>query len=499
MYALLSGGLHQRGNDTVRLSSVVRSCSEANLAKDHHVPERLLGMIVRRWHAGCLKLLEVRVLMKNLSAIQLTRRKLNFVVHFILWLILVFRIVGSQWPILHEGSSFGIYQYIEGDTISTTIIDFPSHFNFVQKTWRSQTTVGTGSSIYSAQNHLKVTSEWAGMQVPIALPFGYSPTMLWVLLPLVPFTHATAFFLFNVVGLLAVYWMTHPGRSRWGIGILIFLSLLADSCFGLGQSAILTGAGLLFLAETTCADHYTNNWRNTLTTGFVLWALTAKPTIALIAVPVLISLRSWRTLALAVILTIATTLLLTPWLGEHWARDYISMAMSYDKVNAGPHFAWSLHPEMMSNLRGIRNVYLAMPDDLASHISSSVWFAGIVGLIIIGLRFFVSAARLWSFSILMFLLFCPHVTRTEVLQVSIILSLSVTAADELSWADFVLLTFIPLIVLLHHPNSLPAPGFISQALLLICLIFFSQKASTPQLLQLESDAPKDPLDIMVDG
>ena len=52
MYALPSGGLHQRGNDAVRLYPVVRSCPEAHLAKDHYMPKRLLRMIVRGRHAG---------------------------------------------------------------------------------------------------------------------------------------------------------------------------------------------------------------------------------------------------------------------------------------------------------------------------------------------------------------------------------------------------------------------------------------------------------------
>ena len=50
--ALPSGGLHQRGNDTMRLYSLVRSCPEAYLAEDHHVPERLFSMIIRCRYTG---------------------------------------------------------------------------------------------------------------------------------------------------------------------------------------------------------------------------------------------------------------------------------------------------------------------------------------------------------------------------------------------------------------------------------------------------------------
>ena len=52
MDVLPSGGLDERGNDTVGLYSAVRSRPEAHLAEDHHVSERLFGMIIRRRHTG---------------------------------------------------------------------------------------------------------------------------------------------------------------------------------------------------------------------------------------------------------------------------------------------------------------------------------------------------------------------------------------------------------------------------------------------------------------
>ena len=53
MDALPSGSLDERGDNTVGLYSAVRSCSEAHLAENHHVSERLFGMIVRE-HLGVM-------------------------------------------------------------------------------------------------------------------------------------------------------------------------------------------------------------------------------------------------------------------------------------------------------------------------------------------------------------------------------------------------------------------------------------------------------------
>ena len=52
MDTLPSGGLDERGDDTVGLYSAVRSCPEADFTEDHHVSERLFCMIVRRRHTG---------------------------------------------------------------------------------------------------------------------------------------------------------------------------------------------------------------------------------------------------------------------------------------------------------------------------------------------------------------------------------------------------------------------------------------------------------------
>ena len=49
--ALSSGGLHEAGKDAVGFQSAIRSGSEAYLAEDHQVSERLFRMIVGGWYA----------------------------------------------------------------------------------------------------------------------------------------------------------------------------------------------------------------------------------------------------------------------------------------------------------------------------------------------------------------------------------------------------------------------------------------------------------------
>src|SRR5262245_7073724 len=88
---------------------------------------------------------------------------------FLLLAIIVFW--GFGFPVLNT-KNFGIR--VDGN--QGYIHDFGSMANFAKAFWRGQAT-------YSTESHIRFTSEWAGRPVDRALPFSYSPTMLWILAP----------------------------------------------------------------------------------------------------------------------------------------------------------------------------------------------------------------------------------------------------------------------------------------------------------------------------
>jgi hypothetical protein len=385
---------------------------------------------------------------------------ITVIVHFVLWTGLALFI--CKWvllPTVRLGSTFGITLTPTepgSSSMDLTIIDFASHFNFAKKTWQGQTTVNSGSSVYSLENHLKVTRDWAGIKLNHALPFGYSPTMLWVLAPLLLFSPITAYCLFYIVGLLSVWWQTHPFRCRRGVGLLAFFSLLSQACFGLGQTALITGAGLLFIAEKTREKYRDDGWRIHIFVGIALWALTAKPPLALTAVAALLGLRKWRPLFVTGMLSIFFTLAITPLLGTNWINDYIHMIGSYDKINANVAFAWSIVPNQMANLRGVLSFDFGVADNVASRVSTIMWFIALLCIAAIHNRPRLSEGAIWSLSILSYLIFCPHVSSTEELQLVLILPLCVRPENKLNWQELVLLGIIPLL-----PFSSPAIGLFS--------------------------------------
>lgn len=367
--------------------------------------------------------------------------QLSTAAHYLLWSVLVLAISSEVLvPALVNNGPFGIWHVDNKDVIC----DFPSIFNFTKAFWLENRPPNI--SAYSVANHLHVTSSWAGREVSHSLSFGYSPTMLFILAPLVHFSHATAFCIFNGLGLLGVWWQTRPIRCRFGLGLLAFFSPLATSCFQQGQTALLTGAGLLFLFERSRIGFTKLISKQTLLAGIVLWALTAKPPLALTAIAVLLGLRQWQPVLLAGVLTLTTTFTISPILGPGWVSDYLHLISTHNKIQANPAFAFSHYPEHMTNLRGILSVDFKVQDNIASLSSSAIWLASLVWLSVTAPYLRFKTGCVWAIGVILYLLFCPHVSSFEVLQVVLLLPFCVSALNSrLSWQELVLLFVIPLL------------------------------------------------------
>lgn len=363
--------------------------------------------------------------------------RLSVVAHSIIWGLLALLVcIKVLLPALKIPEHFGIW--IESGNIY--IVDGPSFFNFAKAFWLEPR--ASGISAYSVSNHLNVTSAWLGKESRHSLSFGYSPTMLWILAPLIYYSHAIAFCIFNSIGLLTIWWQTRPVRCRFGLGLLVFLSPLAFGCFQQGQTALLTGAGLLFLAERSRANFAKMVMWQTLIASLVLWALTAKPPLALTAGVVLLGLRQWRPVLLAILFTLMTTLAISPNLGQGWITDYLHLLTTHNRLLADPVFAFSHAPAHMANLRGILSVDLNLPDDFASRFSLFIWLGALFGLVVSGPRLRLGTGEFWSVGVLLYLLFCPHVSSYEVLQIGLLLPFCIPATIKKLHLKHLVLLFI---------------------------------------------------------
>ncbi|MFM7148232.1 MAG: glycosyltransferase 87 family protein, partial [Gemmataceae bacterium] len=170
-------------------------------------------------------------------------------------------------------------------------------------------------SIYTAESHLEVVHDWVGPDFPFALPFGYSPTMLWILGPFTMLNDRDAFFLWTLLSGLAVTWtaITRPDPWKLVFAVLVFLGPLGIWCLQLGQTSFLSTAGFLFLAGRS--DIRRDRLRLYWPEALILWAFTAKPPLAITAGLALLLIHGWRPILVTFGLTFISTAIVTPWMG----------------------------------------------------------------------------------------------------------------------------------------------------------------------------------------
>ena len=145
-------------------------------------------------------------------------------------------VISVPWlliPALRQ-EHFGIAAAPEGLMIQ----DFAGHLRFTKAFWK-------GQADYDVESHLRVASAWLGQPVQRALPFGYSPTMLFVLAPLCLVPTVWAYVIWTLLGIAAASWMI-----TWSIWIgAAVVSPAALAALALGQTAVFTAAALLLLVS----------------------------------------------------------------------------------------------------------------------------------------------------------------------------------------------------------------------------------------------------------
>ena len=334
-------------------------------------------------------------------------------VHDILTVGLLIGIVGSVLFRAHRDPTFGIEVR---DSESVTIRDFAAHLTFAKAFW-------SDGVDYSVESHLAVTREWAGRPVERSLPFGYAPTMLWLLAPLTPLPLVWGFTAWTLLSALAVWWMTRRPRAWWLASTLLLLSPLGVLCFSLGQTAYLGAAGLLLLmVSASRPPPRTHILAADAAPALTLWALAAKPPLAIVGAVVMLAGRRPRPVALAVVLTVVTTLLITPRLGWTWPSEYFDLLRHYDQSTADPAFGWSFRPDTMANLRALLWHTGLVSDNVASAASSALWLLVTSGAWWLGRCRQISMRVTWVLIVVAYLTLFPHVSSTENLQLSLLLA-----------------------------------------------------------------------------
>jgi hypothetical protein len=317
------------------------------------------------------------------------------------------------WKIVtgvRTGQHFGLIL----DQGSIKIQDFAWLLNFAKAFWRGE--VGFG-----IEDHLRITEGLAGQRLSVSFPFGYSPTLFWVLGPLCVLPLVWGFVAWTLAGLVAVWSL--PQRYRSLAVVVAFISPVAIGCWSLGQTAVLSTAALLALMRWDADAESAPPTRWQLVAGAaVIWALTAKPTLAVTAAIAFLAGRRTRVVAVAIVFAIVSTALLWPGLRSARLADYLFILTHYDLDTAPPTYAWSLVPATMGNVRALLHVTFGIGDAVASRWSGALWLLASAAIVLGGARAALAAELRWSLAVLAYLVFCPHVSWTEELGLAVIVA-----------------------------------------------------------------------------
>ena len=309
---------------------------------------------------------------------------------------------------------------LAGDEV-VQIQDFASQLQFSRAVLGRAIDGGAAGSAYTPAAHLGFMRWWTGCPQDHALPFGYSPTMLWLLAVLFPLSLAGAYVAWTAAG----YAATAAALERSGVpplaALLFFLSPVAMGAVALGRDCSPRGgAGLLYLASVTATAPGEWSERGTLATAAVLWALTAKgrwrwPRASRSSLPAGPARWCWPLRPRP-----SAPWSAAPFLGTGWPRDYLVLLGSYSTVGAGRVFASSLHPGMMSDLRALLAVDLSVPDPVASAATNAAFLVTLATVLGMGVRRRLGAALAWALATLAYLLLASHVTFTEDLALLVV-------------------------------------------------------------------------------
>lgn len=366
-----------------------------------------------------------------------------------------------------------------------TMQDFGVHLRFVRTVWSGAAGDAPGS-VYSVGFHRNIIRGWSGEEeAEWTLPFGYSPTMLWLLAPLASLPVSVAYLLWTVLGLAAAVWLVLHRRTQTEMSLAALLSPVALGAIAVGQTVFLTTLAILVLMDRSLRPRSALRRRDLLVCTVLLWALTAKPPLALTAGAALWALGRRRPVVGAVALAAVGAAALTPWLGAAWPGDYVQLLSAYDTGQADPLFAGSLRSSVLSmtNLRAFLHLDAGLADKVVARGATVAWTAALAALVAAGRRRVADGRLVWALAVLAYLLLCPHVSFTEDLHLLLVPAVLVpwTEVTERSLRSVVPWLLVPLALVTTTgvgplSDLRPAPLLLFK-LLFVCWVMWAMPES----------------------
>jgi len=274
-----------------------------------------------------------------------------------------------------------------------------------------------GTSLYSIPAHRRFLADWLGPDVASCACFAYSPTMVLLLAPLLPFSTGLAWLLWDVMSVVVlVAGLAFTNRNDRNLANVARLGIIGPTTFyalALGQTALLTtGAATLAIELERGAGPKTP--RATWVAAAALVVLTIKPPLALLLAAALLAARRFRTLGIASVGVLVIAIAAMVWWSPSIVRDYVELVGNYNLVDAPPLFRAGFKPERMTNLRHVLLGTGLFDDSQASRLTWIPLVALMLPAVASLVRGNAVPVRIAAaFAATVYALFSPHLSPTE--------------------------------------------------------------------------------------
>lgn len=298
--------------------------------------------------------------------------------------------------------------------------DYQAHRAIVERILNKTT-----SRPYTQEGQKEIFKNW----IPTAtqgLPHAYSPTTGLLLAPFVWMDVWTGYYVYVAINLALLAallngYLLPRARNNWelaAIGIFC-LSLSVMHIIGIGQTAILTLGALALLWHLVYDPEqkrlYPSKWFQDVVLGVILFLLSAKPPMALLAGAVLLGARRWRAASLGAALFAANFTLMLPYYGgwPYAVTDYLSFLQHYNREDLEPFFRECLNYGGASDPTGFMGKLFGLPEQTTMRLCQLVTFIVMPATIVLAWLKKIGPSTAFQIQLTLFLIASPFLRTSE--------------------------------------------------------------------------------------
>ena len=194
----------------------------------------------------------------------------------------------------------------------------------------------------------------------------------------------------------------------------MFLTPTALAGFWLGRyRRCLASAAFIYLGRASLLKPPSRG--NLVLMTLVLWALTARPQLAITAGVALLAIRQWRTRAAGIFADGGDDRSGDASAGTTLVLGLPIIARPLRSGDRTPAYQWALVPSYMNNLRAVLTMACGVRDDWSCKISMAAWLVSLALVLMSAWHRRLPTALVWGTCILLQLLLCPHVNSYELI------------------------------------------------------------------------------------